>query len=99
MGVLLSRHCQVEDLRVYVSAVDHQLSNGDWQLEAPRACASRIEVQHAILLFDLRYMTMAVNHRREIGSLGLEVELVEDVEHVDGDAVDCDNFTKRQFAR
>jgi hypothetical protein len=69
------------------------------QLEAPRAGAAGIEVEHAVARLLLRTVAVAGDHDFESRSLGFQVKLRKIVQNIDGDAAEFDDFRFRKFAR
>src|SRR5260221_3720841 len=74
------------DFSANISTFQDQPPDRYRQFEASRTCAARIEVQHAVTRLLLRDMAVAKDDCVESGCLGLQVELPEIVQHVDGDA-------------
>ena len=58
----------------------------DRQLEAPRAGASRIEIEHPVAPFDERLVRVPADHRRESRRRGIDVEIRDVVKQVDDGA-------------
>src|ERR1035438_8197868 len=61
---------QVDQLGMNLLHVDEQLSDAQRQLKPARARAAWVEVEDAILLFDLRLMTVAVHDNSDSSGFG-----------------------------
>src|SRR2546423_981529 len=79
---------QVDHMLRDLSGLDFQLAYAHRQVKAPWPGAAGVEIEHAILFFNLQLMAMAVDHDAESGGIGFYVELGEVVDHVDRDALD-----------
>ena len=76
------RGFQIDDLGLQRFFVEAQTSQGDGQIKTPRAGASGVQVQDAILHGLLWLMSMAGNYGAESGGFGLEINVTQIVEHV-----------------
>ena len=68
-------------------------------METAWAGAAWIEIQHAVLLFDLGLMAVTVDDHAESGGFRLQVELREIMKHVNRNASGFDNFGHGQPLR
>ncbi len=59
-----------------------QQGHCDGQGKPPRTRAARVEVEHLILPFDLRFVAVAIDDGTDAGGLGTDVEVLERVHHV-----------------
>jgi hypothetical protein len=69
------------------------------QLEPPGAAAARIEEEDSVPRFAFRDMAVAGDHNLKSRSLGLQIQMREIVQHVDGNAACFENFGRRQASR
>ncbi len=68
-------------------------------MKSARACAARIEIQHAVFLFDLRLVVVTIHDNAETSRLGPQIQFVQIVQQVDRDTIDLDHLSLRQFPR
>ena len=95
---LLSPRQNLDNLRRNFAILHSQPSNGHRQPKSPRPRAPRIEIQHSILRFRLGHMRVSINHNTKSRSLRLQIEFVQVVKNVDGDAADFEHIRGGNFA-
>ena len=78
---------------------DDQPAHTDRQSEPPRPSTARVEIKHAILPLLLRLMAVPVNHDRKSRRLRFQVQLLQNVEHVNRNALDLHQLCQRNVAR
>ena len=88
---------QFHEFSLNPPVVDPKSPQADRELEAARAGAAWIEVKNPVFLFHFGLVAVAVDNRAESSGFGLQVELREIVEEVDGDAADFYEFGRGQF--
>ena len=74
-----------------------QPGEGDGEREAAGTAASGIEIKDVVAVLDERLMGVAVDDDGDSGCTGVEVEVVDGVEHVDEAAVELDGFGCREI--
>src|SRR2546421_11399938 len=92
-------HSQFHELSRHFCVVYHQPPHTHRQLKSPWTCASRIEIQHTILILLLGYMSMAGNDGGKPRGLWFQVQLQEIVNEINRHAADFENCRGRKFLR
>lgn len=82
-----------------VSLLNNQLPKTDRQFESLWARTPWIEVKHSAARLLFWYVTVPEDHDAESGRFGLQVELPEVMEHVEGSAIQLDGLSLGQPAR
>ncbi len=73
---------------------DH--GNGYRIVEAPMACATRVEIGNPILFYQLRLMGVPADNHMDTGGGRIEIQLVQVMEQVKENAGDFHHFPDRQ---
>jgi hypothetical protein len=87
------------DLPAHAPTLNNQPAQADRQLEPPRPRATRIEINYALTLLLLGYMTMSVNDNPESRRGRFQVKLRQVVKDVQGNTAELHSFSLRQLAR
>ena len=90
-GPGLSR-TQFNDLRAHNRAVDRHSGNAKGQLESPGTCASRIQKENSVSIFDTRPMGVTADYRLNLLHRRRHLQVLQIVEHVDGNAGSLHGF-------
>ena len=94
-----ARLSQGDELAPHGAVVDVQAANADGQAETPRAGAAGVEEQDAAPLFLSRLVRVAGDHGTEAARRGIEIQLIEIVQHVDGEALRLEHRRPRDRRR
>lgn len=73
----------MHDLRPQLFSFDFEKPDGDRQTEAARAARTRIEIEHASLVNEIRDVGVTVEDSGEFGRSGVEVQGVQIVQQVE----------------
>jgi hypothetical protein len=76
----------------------NKLTHAHWQFESPRPRAARIQVKHSIAHLLFGNVTVAADHNRESSRFGLEVQLLQIMQHIDGNTAQLNHLSFRQLA-
>jgi len=90
---------QFRQLASHFSSCDRQSPHAHRQIEAPRARAARIEIEHTVLLFDLRPMAVTVHDYAESRAFRLQIELPQIMQHIDRNVAGFNDLSFGQRAR
>src|SRR5580698_4515041 len=74
---------QMDDFRLEFSVRAYgEQADGDWQLESSRAAGAGIEVEHAFLCGEIRYVRVAGEHCCKLCRCGVQMEGLHVVHHI-----------------
>src|SRR5262245_2150362 len=91
-----SSNGQRDDLAVQLAVLDRKPSHRNRQIEPPRAGAAGVEIEHAVLGLHFRPMRVAGDYGTETGRRRIEIEVLENVQHVETNAAVLDDLALRQ---
>src|ERR1043166_4429608 len=94
-----SSNGQRNDLAAHFPLHDRQPSHRDWKNEPLRPGAAGIEIEHAVFRLHLRPMRVSGDHRMKAGAGWVELEVLEDVQDMEKNALMFDDFALRQPVR
>ena len=98
-GLLVVGGQQAQQFATNAAVFDDQLAKAHRQLESPRPGAAGIEIEHSVARLVLGNVTVAAYDNRESGGFGLEIQLRQIVQHVDGNTAQFERLGFRQLAR
>src|ERR1700677_4810542 len=90
-------HRPLQDFSAHRAIFHDQFANTYRQLESLRTRTAGVEIEHPISRFLLRNMAMAADHNGKTGSLRLEIQPREIVQHVNENAASIKHFGLWQF--